>query len=88
MSDPDPIVTDIKRTNGIAGAFEVSARVQYPDDDPVTARFVGSIYGGPIVVAMPSGAQTFVAQGVTDRIGSTLNPEWVRRFFGPRDAYY
>lgn len=86
--DDEPIVTDIKRTRGVAGAFEVSARVQYPGEPVETLRFVGSIYGGPIVMVMPSGTQTFVAQAVRDRIGSTLNPEWVRRFFGPREVYY
>lgn len=76
-----PQVTNLKQHKGIAGQYEISATVQYPDEPAETLTFVGSVYGGPIVMVTPNG-QTFVSQSVTDRIGSTLTPEWVHRFFG------
>ena len=77
-----PKVTSIKRTNGIAGQYQYSATVQYPGEDAATVVwFVGSVYGGPIVMVTPSIA-TSVSRSVTDRIGSTLDESWVRRFFG------
>lgn len=76
-----PKVTSVKRTDGIAGQYQITATVQYPGEDAATVTFVGSFYGGPIVMRTPT-SQTFVSQSVTDRIGSTLDESWVRRFFG------
>lgn len=76
-----PTVTNIRRRNGVAGQFQLSATVQYPDEPASIIVFVGSVYGPPITMITPSGAQVFVSDRVLDRIGRTLNPEWVRQFF-------
>lgn len=78
-----PRVLEVKRAAGIAGSFSYRVRVQYPGEAPEVSEFVGSVYGGPIVLVLPSGAQTFVSSRVTDRIGRELTPEWVARFFAP-----
>ena len=81
-----PVVTRVHRSNGIAGEFQVSASVQYPGEDPSTVAFVGSVYGGPIVMVTPAGHQVFVSSRVTDRIGAKLDAGWVARFFGQMSA--
>ena len=77
-----PTVLDITGHDGIAGQISYTATVQYGDEAPGAVTFVGSIYDGPIVMVLPSGVQTFVSTGVTDRIGRSLTLRWVRRFFG------
>ena len=76
-----PEITNITRQSGIAGQFSLTASVRYPGEDFEDVTFVGNTYGGPIVMVLPSGAQTFVSREVTDRIGTELTKEWVRRFF-------
>lgn len=65
-------IDSVKVTRGIAG--QVSADV----DGQTT--FVGSVYGGPVVMVWPN-LQTFVAD--PGRFGDFgANPEaWVRRFY-------
>lgn len=62
----------IKRSAGIAGQYSLTATT---DDGPLT--FVGSVYGGPVVMITPSGMQTFVTD--PGRFGD-FGEEWVRRF--------
>ena len=81
-----PVVTKVRKRNGIAGQFQVSASVQYPGEAASTVAFVGSVYGGPIVMVTPEGRQVFVSARVTDRIGATLDAGWVARFFAPVSA--
>ena len=81
MSD-SPVVSHIQTRNIIAGEFQVTATVQYPGEESSRVGFVGSVYGGPIVMVTPSGHQVFVSQAVTDRIGAKLDAGWVARFFG------
>jgi hypothetical protein len=78
-----PHVWSVTRRNGVAGAFTMTAVVSHDDDEtPGPVTFHGSTYGGPIVMALPSGAQVFVSAAVLDRIGHTLTESWVRAFFG------
>ena len=81
-----PIVTKIRRYNGVAGQFGYSALVQYEDEPAKTVDFVSSVYGPPIVLITPDGFQIVVSNRVTERLGSTLNPEWIRQFFAPKEA--
>lgn len=82
--DTRPMIGSIKRHNGIAGQYALSVAVRYPGETPVTVTFIGSTYGGPIVMTSADypGVQTFVSADVLDRIGRELSPAWVRRFFG------
>jgi hypothetical protein len=70
-------IHSIKRTNGIAGQVQYTASVQYPDEERSSVSFVGSVYGGPVVMVTPAGVQVFVTD--PGRFGD-FGPEWVRRF--------
>jgi hypothetical protein len=77
-----PTVSNFQRTNGIAGQFSVSVDVTYGSpDESHRAVFVGNDFGGPIVTLDEDGRQTFVSSAVRDRIGHSLNEQWVRRFY-------
>ena len=73
-----PTLANIRRHAGIAGQYSITADVTYPGEAPEPIRFVGSVYGGPVVMVTPSGAQTFVTD--PERFGP-FGVEWVRRFF-------
>jgi hypothetical protein len=78
-----PIVTEVKKRAGIAGQYSVTAMVEYPGESPQPIEFVGSVYGGPVVMVLPSGVQTFVSD--PGRHGE-FGTKWVERFFAERDA--
>jgi hypothetical protein len=85
---PDsPHIYHVRKRAGIAGQFQVDARVGYPDEAPRDVSFVGSVYGGPVVMRWntedarwPEGrtVETFVTD--PGRFGD-FGTEWVRRFF-------
>lgn len=69
----------IRREAGIAGQVGYAVDVTYPDEGTSRVRFVGSVYGGPVVMVTPGNSKgTFVRE--PDRFGG-FGPEWVRRFF-------
>lgn len=70
-----PTVHKVTRHAGIAGQFSISAEVEYPGESRETVTFVGSTYGGRVVMVLPNGLQTFVDRSVMDRCGSELTPE-------------
>ncbi len=72
-----PHIYYIRKQAGIVGQFAVSARVGYPDEAPRDVQFVGSVYGGPVVMRTGE-VETFVTD--PNRFGK-FGPEWVRRFF-------
>ncbi len=72
-----PVIGPIRRTAGVAGQYQLTADVTYPGEDTRTVGFVGSAYGGPVVM-VSDGFQTFVTD--PDRFGA-FGPDWVRRFF-------
>lgn len=80
--NPQPEVLRVKRKNGVGGQFQVTAHVQYGETSPDPVSFVGSVYGGPVVMVDFSGVQHIVSS--PDRFGdfSTDWEEWVYRFFG------
>lgn len=78
-----PTLGPIKRHNGVAGQISYTVEVTYPDEPPARIEFVGSVYGGPIVMVTPAGHQTFVRNH--ERHGA-FGPEWVRRFFAEREG--
>lgn len=72
-------VQAVTKTGGIAGQVRYTAAVQYPGEDTSTVSFVGSVYGGPVLMitaGFPDG------MWVTDpgRHGE-FGPEWIERFF-------
>jgi hypothetical protein len=73
-----PTLGKITRVNGVAGQFGYTVSVQYPDEFASVVTFVGSVYGGPVVLVTESGAQMFVDH--PNRFGK-FGPNWVRRFF-------
>ena len=79
MSLSDCTLGEIKRTNGVAGQVFYSVMVTYPGEPATDISFVGSIYGGPVVMLSHDGSQTFVTDP-SRRFGE-FSPEWVRRFF-------
>jgi hypothetical protein len=78
MSEVKPELGMIKRQNGVAGEVSYSVAVTYPGEETSTVTFVGSIYGGPVVMVGPQGHQTFVSD--PSRFGK-FGPDWVRKFF-------
>jgi len=69
-------VTNVKRHRGIAGQFSITADAQYEGEEPRRIEFVGSTYGGPVVMILGD-VQTFVTD--PGRFGE-FGPDWVRRF--------
>jgi hypothetical protein len=76
-----PTLGKIRKQNGVAGQVSCSVPVTYPGEDTKTVTFVGSAYGGPVVMVTPGGRQTFVRNA--DRHG-TFGEAWVRSFFADR----
>lgn len=75
-----PVLSVVTRHAGIAGQVSYSVAVTYDGEDPSVATFVGSTYGGPVVMVTPGNpAGVFVTD--PERFGK-FGPEWVRRFFG------
>lgn len=74
--DASPIIHRVKRHAGIAGQFSVTATVEYPDEPVRDVTFVGSVYGGPVVM-QSDGREMFVT--APDRFG-VFGTEWARRF--------
>lgn len=72
-----PEVTNLKRRKGMAGQFSVEVTVTHPGEEPRIIEFVGSEYGGPVLMVTQYG-QTFVTD--PGRFG-TFGEDWVRKFF-------
>lgn len=66
-------MTRITKQRGPAGQYSLTAETP---DGPLT--FVSSEYGAPIVMVLPSGAQTFVTD--PGRFGSRLDEQWIENF--------
>jgi hypothetical protein len=78
QAESGPVLGPIRRTNGVAGQVSYTVTATYPDESPEAVTFVGSVYGGPVIMIPPSGSQIFVSD--PNRLGP-FGPEWVRRFF-------
>lgn len=81
MSDtPTITLSGITKQTGVAGQIAYSVTVTYENEEPYDVRFIGSVYGGPVVMET-NGRQTFVTN--PDRFGdfSEKPVEWVRKFF-------
>lgn len=72
-----PTVTKLFQRKGVAGQFAVQATVTYPGEDPRVVEFVGSVYGGPVLMVTDLG-ETWVTD--PGRFG-TFGKAWVKKFF-------
>ena len=64
---------------GIAGQSAITAHVTYTNSETTGhATFVGSAYGGPVVMVLETGQQVYVDE--PRRFGA-FGTEWVRRFY-------
>jgi hypothetical protein len=72
-----PTVSKVFRRNGVAGQFAIQCTVDYPGEEPRVVEFVGSTYGGPVLMVTESGHTWVTDPG---RFGS-FGRGWVRRFF-------
>jgi hypothetical protein len=71
-------IVKLTRHAGIAGQFAITARVEYPGFPLQIVTFIGSTYGGPVVMRCESGRETFVTD--PERFGE-FGEAWVREFF-------
>ena len=72
-----PTVTKLFQRKGVAGQFSVQCTLIYPGEDPHIVEFVGSVYGGPVLMVTDHG-ETWVTD--PGRFGS-FGKAWVRKFF-------
>jgi 16S rRNA C1402 (ribose-2'-O) methylase RsmI len=72
-----PTLANLRRYNGTAGQFSLAVEVTYPGEDTRTVEFVGSVYGGPVLMVTDAG-QTWVTD--PGRFGS-FGKAWVAKFF-------
>ena len=75
-----PRISNIRRHNGVAGQFSYTVDTRYPGEEVTKTEFVGSTYGGGVVLVM-NGKQVSVRPSGRFTDFSTLNPQWVRDFF-------
>jgi hypothetical protein len=72
-----PALVNLRRYNGTAGQFSLAVEVVYPGEDARTVEFVGSTYGGPVLM-ITDHDQTWVTE--PGRFG-TFGKTWVKKFF-------
>ena len=81
MSSTAPKLGKITRDRGVAGQISYSVTVTYPGESPETVTFVGSTYGGPVVMVSDTWGQQFVRNA--ERHGA-FGEAWVRSFYAER----
>jgi len=72
-----PTVTKLFQRKGVAGQFSVQATVTYPGEAPSIVEFVGSVYGGPVLMVTDLGETWVTEPGRFGKFGKA----WVRKFF-------
>jgi hypothetical protein len=72
-----PTVTKLFQRKGVAGQFSVQATVTYPGEAPSIVEFVGSVYGGPVLMVTDLGETWVTDPGRFGKFGKA----WVRKFF-------
>lgn len=77
ITDTRPTLTKMFSRKGVAGQFSVQVTVTYPEEGPRVVEFVGSVYGGPVLMVTDAG-QTWVTDPA--RFGK-FGKGWVSRFF-------
>ncbi len=74
-----PTLGVIRRHSGVAGQYSLTVDVTYVGESARAVTFVGSTFGGPILMRTDAW-ETWVTE--PGRFGAILTPEWVRAFFG------
>jgi hypothetical protein len=69
----------MRRRAGVAGQYAIYAEVE-SDGEKSGVTFVGSTYGGPIVMVTDTNPRGVFVRN-PDRFGAKLNEAWVRAFF-------
>lgn len=77
-----PTLGPITRRNGVAGQVAYDVTYRYPNERPVRASFVGSVYGAPGPIAFASEPHGVMYVREPERFGEVFGPSWVRRYFG------
>ena len=72
-----PAVSKVFQRKGVAGQFAVQCTVTYPGEEPKIVEFVGSRYGGPVLMVTDDGEWWVDDPG---RFG-TFGKGWARKFF-------
>ena len=72
-----PEVTKLFQRKGTAGQFAVQCTVTYPGEEPRVVEFVGSIYGGPVLMVTDYGETWVTDPGRFGKFGKG----WVKKFF-------
>ena len=75
-----PRLGNIRSFGKIAGQIGYTVEVTYPGEDARFVNFIGSRYGGPVVM-LTGTAQTFVTDPGRFGAFGEDGEEWVRRFF-------
>jgi hypothetical protein len=79
MRFPEVSLGKIRRQNGVAGQISYTVPVTYTGEETSLVTFVGSVYGGPVVMQTQAFTDGVFVRD-TERFGR-FGPEWVRRFF-------
>lgn len=74
-------INHLRQTRGIAGQFSVICDVFTEGEPSRQVEFIGSSYGGPVIMRTGS-IETFVTD--PDRFGA-FGKQWVQRFFAAAD---
>ena len=72
-----PTVTKMFRRNGVAGQFAIQCTVTYPGEEPKVVEFVGSSYGGPVLMVTETDQVWVTDPGRFGKFGTG----WVKKFF-------
>ena len=70
MPQVKPVLKKTVVHNGLAGQFSVVAAVQYPEEEIRLVTFVGSVYGGPVVMVTETAVVNQPEPGVKVGAGS------------------
>lgn len=76
-----PALSPCDLASGVGGQVAVAVTVTYPGEEPTRVEFVGSVYGGPVVMVHPRLGQMFVQDPGRFGVFHQDRAAWVRAFF-------
>lgn len=78
---PKATVREVRRIDGLLGAFQLDVTVEYDNGTRDYVTFVGSDYGTPGLVMLSSSGVEWTRVESPERFGDRLNAAWVRNFY-------